>query len=548
MYWRHMLKCEVERLVYHHVYNYGVNLNIVWLYVSTRNTLRCLIRQLTCNVYRFHVPGIDIGATFNTRSPFQVEYLLDTNTTLTWSASNGCHIYNKSAPLTQIQCREAGVHTISLQEKNGVSMETSQTIMVVDDPMCYSWYLATVGSSQSVSISTEPESYTWRLWIVDPQYADNREVNLTAILPSQHSADLTSQFIAKRQDPVMDIMPVVMGQKLTVVSKTSHPNLGYWDVTADLKFQDSYQMAVNIQGKPHIAVGNCFIKNTDILISRPKFMLSEVQSTDWTQLRGTNSSPVIVQDACATNVAALLTRDGVYITQDSFVTTHPLWIEKSLVQGLSDPVVGDIAFSEYHLFVLTGSKIFVRNTTAEEFILIEELPASGIIGLRGRQTYLTACTRQVHPAVVAWSNNTVYGITISGDISFPQVSRHPLPDLMSRMDFSPGNSSLSIEDVAYTVFPSDIGVTVKLDDANHSVSIVMTLNLESNTWNYLPFHAISSGFNLLFIAGVSQSLIFWDSRNIYYSLHSGAEIGVISVDQCSSHLSACLNQMKPYNK
>ncbi|XP_006820418.1 cation channel sperm-associated auxiliary subunit epsilon-like [Saccoglossus kowalevskii] len=447
------------------------------------------------------IPGVNLGAKLTTRKPFSLQ-LLEDAVDVEWSISDdGCHFTNNSSSVTMVHCSESGIHTIILSlvldtDSNTTrSYQSSHAVYVDDDPMCYTWYFIAL-PKDSVS---EDYTHLLRLWIVDPYNADEQEMNLTASVPSKQSADLTIQFMDKKQNPIVKLSKNNHMQEFTVVSQDINDYLGCWEIYSTLKYSDAYQMEIHVNGKSHLAVANCFVRDSVFPITQPKFVLSD--NSDWLALRGHSDRPTIIQDI--------------------------------------EPVVENVALSSSHMFILIGDTLYARNTTQSQFVEIIKFSTTDSIGLKSRQSYVTVCNTQFSD-VVLWANSTLYRIDIDCDFNMKKTVHIISDKILQSMDSIPNSSSLAIQDVVFTTLPHEVTVMVKVEGRIESNLLFINCDLLSGEWTLLPFWAelgTPAPFNLLNVPGAKQNTIFWNNDTVFHSYNKGFDTGMMNVNECDNKTS-----------
>ncbi|KAJ7342106.1 hypothetical protein JRQ81_008975 [Phrynocephalus forsythii] len=450
---------------------------------------------------------------FSTRTTIYLEY--EGTEFLEWSASSLCIISDKNLPKTTLLCPVPGTHLIIPIVKASAAAEMERFLSVTADVNCFMWYIY----QDTSRLTQENPKQSIKLWIFDPENADDSELNYTATSPSIYSKTLSKQFWNLGETPLAKT--VSGGRKY----HEKEFNDGIWTIEVPTLTNDNI---AEIYGKI-LTFQDCFVHATPFVIAQPAFNLGF--ETDTSVSSPSGSLAMVAWDACYPATAVLVTDIGTFYTNDGFLTTEEIKFPARIIDSALVHSVKGVAVMFPDVFILIEDKLY-RATEEEIYNIGDEynIPDIGVKGVRTK----TWCSNEyplmdtLLSEVIIWTEEELF-------LGFPADEYRPLTDiwLLREQLKLQRTTDLLIISACYDSLAAIIAILIECTGCiATTILLLATYNEGTHDWNLRDFSRTSSTtgeLHMEVMASALTSMVLWDDDMVYYTYKENKDYGFLQV-------------------
>ncbi|XP_067942010.1 cation channel sperm-associated auxiliary subunit epsilon-like [Watersipora subatra] len=382
---------------------------------------------------------------------------------------------------------------------------------------------------------SDPNHQLLKVWIYNDEHASDSELSDSATSPSYHSRLLTIEYQIMGQMPKVIRMswlssgPAKQRAKLLRFERTE----GYWLFAVDIdRTGESIRMPYySITGHP-IALYSCFVR--DGLIA--SLHISYKQLTGGTPkyyMAGKDTQALaLLPNPCHANIALVIVREKVYITQDDFATITLLPAPEGFQTNLN--VTGVAMMFNYIIVLGEQNDIYylgVNDSMFQRFNVPAEVKPNKIASH-------SWCVQGLYNNVKVDLLTMTNGSTVWVSNSLRPPTRLKLP--MERLEELAMGASFTYEVlyVSLDILPGRIGIAIRLTFSNENKVLFAIHDYLLNTWDLAPFwvdfKTMDVGrISFYFLGLAKSSFYFRNERNLFYSYDDSKKYGLKHLHGCS---------------
>nr|XP_020643448.1 uncharacterized protein C1orf101 homolog isoform X4 [Pogona vitticeps] len=459
---------------------------------------------------------------FSTRTTIYLEY--EGTAFLEWDVPLLCIIDDKNLPQTTLNCPVPGTHRIAPIVKPPSAAEMERFLSVKADVNCFMWYIY----QDTSGLTHANPKQSIKLWIFDPENADESEWNYTATSPSVYSKTLSKQFWNLGETPL--VKTVSGGRKY----HEKEFNDGIWTIEVPTLTNDNI---AEIHGKT-FTFQDCFVLATPFVIAQPVFHLGFETDTSISSPAG--SPAIVTWDACYPATAVLVTDFGTFYTNDGFLTMEEIRFPAHIIDSALIHSVKDVAVMFPDVFILIEDKLY--KATEEDIYSIGDVYNVPNTGVKGVQTK-TWCSNEyplidrLLSEVIIWTDDELI-------IGFPNDQYSPLTDtslLKEQLQLQRATDLLLIS-ACYDSLTAIIAVLIEcIGCITTKILLLAAYNEGTTEWNLRDFSltsSISGDIHMEVITSAVTSMVLWDDDKVFYTYKENKDYGFLQVSGTDKTFSA----------
>ncbi|XP_050981307.1 cation channel sperm-associated auxiliary subunit epsilon-like isoform X1 [Labeo rohita] len=372
----------------------------------------------------------------------------------------------------------------------------------------------------SIRNASERDSQTVRIWIIDPDKADEAEINNTAMIPSVYFRYLTKRLFVGGEFAVIEL------SSFPQAIQSNFTNQGFWEalLLGDHKYHHLHiiSQSVSFHGKSVASSQHVFYGTS------PEKPYGDKEVS----LRLPTGSPMsIVWGACTPYRALLLSDKGTFMTKNAFLTYEEMKVDPGelLMPDEGYYVVSDAVLlgngSVFHI----GDALFWRDN--EDGILRRnptKLIDEGVKGL----SFRTHCADD-YPlpefelaTVLAWTDHELYkgGKNLDWTTNSSYMSNIlSLPKTATILNAAFGSHPASLS--ALVMYTGSVQLYLLTSYENEGIWRNRTL------WSR---NVLQGPFQMLFVSAALETLLVWNKDTMLYSFHNDIEWRYLQIMDSSS--------------
>ncbi|XP_043111808.1 cation channel sperm-associated protein subunit epsilon-like [Puntigrus tetrazona] len=424
---------------------------------------------------------------------------------LEWQYPDDCDVNNKRSPHAVMWCKSPGYQAVKpLVSDVSTEKEEERHLYISDSFFRLAWYAV----MPLLGTSPDSDPQTVRIWIIDPDQADDAEIKNTAMFPSVYFRYLTKcLFISGEVAAIESSFPQT--------SQGYFTNQGFWEahVLGDHEYHHFHviSQSVSFHGKSVASSQHVFYRASP----------EKPHDDEKVSLRlSTGSQMSITWDACTPHRAMLLSDKGTFITKNAFLTYEEIKVDPGDLPMPAEGyyVVFDAVLLENGSIFRIEDALFWRDN--EEGILRRnpiKLLGEGVKGL----SFRTQCAED-YPllgvelsTVLAWTDHELYK---GGKALDWKTSSNYMSNVLSLP------KTTTILTAAFGSHPASLGVLVMYTDSGR-LSLLTCYETEGiwKTRTLLSTNVLQGPFDMLFVSAALETLLVWNRDTMLYSFHNDSE-------------------------
>ncbi|XP_058651456.1 cation channel sperm-associated auxiliary subunit epsilon-like isoform X4 [Onychostoma macrolepis] len=425
---------------------------------------------------------------------------------LEWQYPDGCDVNDKRSPHAVMWCKSPGFQAVKpLISDVSTEKEEERHLYISDSFFRLAWY-AVIPLLRN---SPEHDPQTVRIWIIDPDRADEAVIKNTAMIPSVYFRYLTKSLF--------------IGGEFAVIELSSFPQTS-WSYFTNMGVWEARILGVHEYHHFHMTSQSVSFLGNSVASSQHVFYRTSSEKAhgdEKVSLRlPTGSRMSIVWGACTPHRALLLSDKGTFITKNAFLTYEEIKVDPGelLMPTEGYYLVFDAVLLENGLIFRIGDALFWRDN--EEGILRRnpmKLLGEGVKGL----SFRTQCA-DYYPllgfelaTVLAWTDHELYK---GGKALDWKTNSNYMSNVLSLP------KTTTILTAAFGSQPACLGALVMYTD---SVQLSLLTSCETEgiwrTRNILSTNVLQGPFQMLFVSAALETLLVWNKDSMLYSFHNDSE-------------------------
>ncbi|KAM3851067.1 cation channel sperm-associated auxiliary subunit epsilon [Vipera latastei] len=455
---------------------------------------------------------------FSTRTTIYLEY--EGTTFSRWEVPSFCTVGDATKKTTTLFCSVPGTHRIQ-PITDPPSDDEERYLSINADVNCFAWYIY---QDENRLWDTGP-TQAIKVWLFDPENADEKEKLNIASSPPIYSKTLSRQFWILGQEPSIR----------TLFKRTEYLNIlfdnGVW--MFQLPSQTNDNMAI-IWDKT-VTFQDCFVHNTPFTIAQPIYILGPKTGVSVTLPAG--SDAIIEWCACYARTAVLVTVDGIFHTSNGFLKVAEIKFPPDLIPSGMIHQVKEVAILFPNVFILIGNMLY--EARIGEVINFGEFyfPHVKIIGIRSK----TWCsdeyplTERKLSEIIIWSEEEIF-------LGYSENEFHPLiaVRLLREKLKLQRTVNLLIVSACYDSLTASIAILLECTGCmSKKILYMAAYNEDTVEWTLRDFILdlpTVGAIHMEVILSALTSMVLWDDDTIFYTYKEHRHYGYLHVSDYNGNV------------